>query len=61
MPTAAASPSPAPSTDALPDGGAADLMSDGGRPIWAIACLGGGLAALLVSVLSLAPIARRQY
>lgn len=60
-PTPAASPSPAPSADALPDGGAAGLMSEGARPIWAVACLGGGVVALLASALVLLPIVRRQY
>ena len=59
-PTPAASPSPTPGADALPDGGAAGLMPEGARPLWAVACLGGGALALLASALVLSPIGRRQ-
>lgn len=60
-PTPVASPSPPPGADALPDGGAAGLLSEGARPVWAVACLGGGTVALLASALVLSPIVRRQH
>lgn len=60
-PAPAASPAPPPSQDGLPAVGAAGLLSEGGRPVWAVACLAGGLMALLASALILSPIVRRQY
>ena len=60
-PAPAASPAPPPSHDRVPAAGGVGLLSQGGRPVWAVACVGGGLAALLASALILSPIVRRQY
>lgn len=60
-PAPAASPAPPPSHDRVPAVGAAGLLSEGGRPVWAVACLAGGLMALLASALIVSPIVRRQY